>query len=217
MSKKAIILLSGGLDSATVLGIAVCSGFSCFCISFDYGQRHRIELDFAKKIVDRSANVVEHKILRLDPEGFKGSALTGMCEVPKGRNPSNLGNDIPSTYVPMRNTIFISYALGYAECVGASHVFIGCNAVDYSNYPDCRPRYIEYFQKLADIATGCKIRIDAPLINMSKSEIIKLGVGLGVDYTITFSCYDPLDSGLPCGDCDSCMLRRQGFESIGLM
>ncbi len=212
MSKKAVILLSGGLDSATVLHVAISSGFSCFCISFDYGQRHRIELDFAKKIVGRSNSVVEHKILRLDPEGFRGSALTGMCDVPKDSDISD--SIIPSTYVPMRNTIFISYALGYAECIGASDVFVGCNAVDYSNYPDCRPKYIEQFQKLADLATGCKIRINAPLMNMKKSEIIKLGMSLSVDYTITFSCYDPSEDGLPCGSCYSCILRKKGFDGL---
>ncbi len=209
-------MLSGGLDSTTVLYIATNNGFSCYCISFEYGQKHSIELEFARRIAANHEGVVAHKILSLGSIGFEGSSLTGFGNVPKSGDVSHLSSGkIPSTYVPMRNTIFISYAIGYAELIGASSVFVGCNAVDYSNYPDCRPKYIEAFQKLSDFATGCKVSIKAPLINMSKSEIIKVGIGLGINYSSTFSCYDPIASNLPCGKCDACILRRNGFESAG--
>jgi 7-cyano-7-deazaguanine synthase len=207
--KKAVILISGGLDSTTCLADAKAKGFECYTLGFDYGQRHRIELECAKKL---SPN---HKIITIG--NFGGSALVDInIAVPKG----GVGHDIPVTYVPARNTIFLSYALAYAEVLGANDIFIGVNALDYSGYPDCRPEYIEAFSKMATLATkacveGNKLTIHTPLINLTKAEIIKLGNSLGVDYSQTSSCYDPVD-GKACGTCDSCRLRLKGFSEAGL-
>ena len=208
--KKAVILLSGGLDSATCLAIAKSQGYECFTLGFDYGQRHRHELECAKKL---SPN---HKIVTIG--NFGGSALVDSdIAVPK----NGVGNEIPVTYVPARNTIFLSYALAYAEVLWASAIFVGVNALDYSGYPDCRPEYIEAFQKMANLATkagveGNGVKILTPLINLTKAEIIKLGTSLGVDYSLTSSCYDPALDGTACGTCDSCRLRLKGFSEANL-
>jgi 7-cyano-7-deazaguanine synthase len=209
--KKAVVLLSGGLDSATVLAVARSEGFHCLTLGFDYGQRHKIEQQIAVRL---SGN---HKIVRIDNVG--GSALVDeKILVPK--NQPILPNHIPVTYVPARNTIFLSYALAYAEVAEASDIFIGVNALDYSGYPDCRPEYIEAFERMADLATragveGNKIKIHTPLIKLSKAEIIRLGVSLGVDYSLTISCYDPIGEK-SCGACDSCQLRVKGFKEAGI-
>lgn len=218
--KKAIILLSGGLDSTTVLAIAQNQGYEAYALSFDYGQRHKIELEFAQKIA-KKAQVKEHKIAKIDLRIFGGSALTSEIAVPKDRE---LGKtDIPITYVPARNTIFLSYALAYAEVVGADDIFIGVNAIDYSNYPDCRSEFINAFEKMSNLATKAGVsgqhvlKIHTPLINLSKKEIIETGLRLGINYDDTFSCYDPIIEGSKikaCGQCDSCKLRAQGFSHI---
>jgi len=219
--KKAIVLLSGGLDSTTVLAIAKNQGFEIYALSFSYGQRHDIEIIAAKNVAE-SFGVREHKIANIDLRLFGGSALTADIEVPK--NPHH-HSEIPITYVPARNTIFLSFALAYAEVVGAFDIFLGVNAVDYSGYPDCRPEFISAFEKLADLATAAGIdnkgqfKIHAPLIEMSKKEIIETGLKLGVDYSLTHSCYDPIfENGkfFPCQKCDSCRLRIAGFEAAGL-
>ena len=213
---KAVVLLSGGLDSATTLAIAGDQGYTCHALSFDYGQRHGAELKAAKKIA-AVMNVTEHKILHVDLTRIGGSALTdNNIAVPE--QPTD---GIPVTYVPARNTIFLSFALGYAEVISAFDIFIGVNAVDYSGYPDCRPEYIQAFQTLAKLATragveGGDFRIHAPLIQMSKTEIIKTGVDLGVDYSLTVSCYNADDRGRACGRCDSCRFRQEGFASAGI-
>jgi 7-cyano-7-deazaguanine synthase len=218
----AVVLLSGGLDSATTLAIAGSEGFACHAISFDYGQRHRHELAAAARVV-QALGAAQHRLVRIDLSaegGFGHSALTDRIDVPKDR--SETAADIPVTYVPARNTIFLSLALGYAEVVGAFDLFIGVNAVDYSGYPDCRPAFIEAFERLANLATAAgaegrgHFRIHAPLTDMSKGEIIRRGSALGVDYGLTHSCYDPSESGLACGHCDSCILRRAGFEAAGV-
>lgn len=215
--KHAVVLVSGGLDSATTLAIARDRGFACHALSFDYGQRHRLELEAARKVA-AALGAVEHRVVRIDLSaagGFGRSALTDEIEVPKDRLPRKSG--IPITYVPARNTIFLSLALAYAEVVGAFDIFIGINAVDYSGYPDCRPSFIEAFEKLANLATaaadrGCeRFTILAPLINMTKGQIIRTGLALGVDYSLTHSCYDPAADGAACGRCDSCLLRLAGF------
>lgn len=216
---KAVILLSGGLDSATCLAIARQEGFDCYALSFDYGQRHGIELQRAKK-VGFSLGVTEHKVAKIDLRLFGGSALTDDIDVPKNRDLEH-SCDIPVTYVPARNTIFLSFALAYAEVLGSSDIFIGVNAVDYSGYPDCRPEYIEAFAKMANLATkaaveGTALRIHTPLINMTKTEIISTGLALGVDYSLTSSCYSPSPNGEPCLECDSCMIRMKAFEVLGL-
>ncbi|MBN2857957.1 MAG: 7-cyano-7-deazaguanine synthase QueC [Candidatus Delongbacteria bacterium] len=215
--KKAVVLLSGGLDSTTCLAIAVSQGYSVHALSFDYGQKHKIELEFAKENAGRSG-AVEHKIAKLDKDFFSASALT---DISRSVQKDSLDNQkIPDTYVPARNTIFLSYALAYAETVGAETIFIGANSVDYSGYPDCRPEYISAFETMANLALkGCvegkiSLKIDAPLIAMTKSEIIRLGKRLGVDYSKTVSCYDPVE-GKACGHCDSCLLRKKGFEGSG--
>ncbi|MHC4295546.1 MAG: 7-cyano-7-deazaguanine synthase QueC [Planctomycetota bacterium] len=214
--KKAVVLLSGGLDSASVLAIAKDQGYRCYALSFDYCQRHRFELTAARRIAE-AAGVVEHRIVTIDlsaAAGFGRSALTDSIEVPKDRAENGT---IPSTYVPARNTIFLSLALGYAEVIGAFDIFIGVNAVDYSGYPDCRPPFIETFERLANLATAAGIEqrgrftVHAPLINMTKGEIIRTGLALGVDYSLTHSCYDPAPDGTACGHCDSCRLRLKGF------
>ena len=214
--KKAVVLLSGGLDSATTLAIARDRGFACHALSFDYGQRNRFELAAARRVV-ASLNAVEHRIVRIDltaEGGFGRSALTDSIDVPKG--PTE-GSAIPVTYVPARNTIFLSIALGYAEVIGAFDLFVGVNAVDYSGYPDCRPAFVEAFETLANLATAAaaegrgRFHIHAPLIEMTKGQIIRTGLALGVDYSLTHSCYDPLADGVACGRCDSCRLRLAGF------
>jgi len=218
---KAVCLLSGGLDSATCLALARQEGHACYALSFDYGQRHRVELDAAARVAS-SLGATEHRVVRVDLRAFGGSALTADMAVPKGRSPGEMGQGIPVTYVPARNTIFLSFALAWAEVLGAPDIFIGVNAIDYSGYPDCRPEYIEAFERVANLATKAgvegrtKIQIHAPLIWLSKAEIVKLGAGLGVKFGLTHSCYDPDPQGRPCGECDSCVLRRKGFEEAGL-
>ncbi len=215
---KAVILLSGGLDSTTTLAVASSQGFECYCLSFDYGQRSLIELSRAKRIAE-SFNVCRHLILRLDLDRIGGSALTDDLEVPKNRD-LTLKEEIPITYVPARNIIFLSHGLAWAEVLGADDIFIGVNAVDYSGYPDCRPKFIEAFIKMANLGTsrgnsGHPFRIHTPLIHLSKGEIITKGMKLGVDYSLTHSCYDPVKEK-PCGLCDACRLRLQGFAEAGI-
>ncbi len=216
--KRAIVLLSGGLDSATVMAMALKDGFEVYAMSFRYGQRHAIELDCA---VDQALNgAVEHKIVDIDLSSFGGSALTTEIDVPKHDHIDELTDEIPVTYVPARNTVFLSYALAWAEVVEAFDVFIGVNALDYSGYPDCRPEFITAFETMANLATvagvqGKKLSIHAPLIDLTKAEIIQRGLSLGVDYAKTTSCYDPAPDGRSCGHCDSCLLRKKGFSDIG--
>ncbi len=215
---RAVILLSGGLDSATVLAIAKKERFQTFALSFDYAQRHSLELEKAKVIANKF-NVEDHRIVKLDL--FGGSALNDDIPVPKNRDELEIASGIPVTYVPARNTIFLANALAYAEVNRCSAIFLGVNAVDYSGYPDCRPEYISTFEKLANLATKAgtenktKIKIHAPLIKYSKAEIIRKGLELGVDYRLTHSCYDPSSEGLSCGICDSCLLRLKGFQEAG--
>ncbi|MBT5440583.1 MAG: 7-cyano-7-deazaguanine synthase QueC [Candidatus Marinimicrobia bacterium] len=219
--KKAVILLSGGLDSATCLAIAIDSGFLPYALSFRYGQRHEFELDSAKA-VSKSMGVEKHIILDIDLRAFGGSALTDDIEVPKDRDETNIKNEIPVTYVPARNTIFLSFGLAYAETLRANDIFIGVNALDYSGYPDCRPEYIASFQHMANLATKVGVEeksdtnIHTPLIDLTKSGIIKAGLNLNVDYGLTHSCYDPEQNGYSCGHCDACQLRIRGFEKVGL-
>lgn len=216
-NKKAVILLSGGLDSATTLYIAKDAGFNCYALSFRYGQRHAIEISSAKKVA-ASANVVEHRIIDIDLAAFGASALTDNIEVPKDRPEIGENTDIPITYVPARNTIFLSYALAFAEVIGAFDIFIGVNAADYSGYPDCRPEFIKAFQTTANLATAAAIKqpdkfvIQVPIIDMTKAQIIQQGLKLGLDYALTHSCYDPDDQNRACGHCDSCKLRLKGFK-----
>lgn len=218
MQKKAVVLYSAGLDSTTCLAMARDQGFEPYAISFDYGQRHRHELAVAKANAKR-LGAVEHLVVAFDLRTMGGSALTADIEVPK----EGVGSDIPVTYVPARNTIFLSFALGWAEVLGAFDIFIGVNALDYSGYPDCRPAFIESFERTANLATKAgvegtgKFRIHAPLINMSKADIIRAGTALGVDYALTHSCYDPTPEGFSCGSCDSCRLRLKGFSEAGLV
>jgi 7-cyano-7-deazaguanine synthase len=220
----AVVLLSGGLDSTTVLAIAQSEGFAVQALTFSYGQRHSAEIDAAKRIA-RSAGLARHHVVEIDLTLFGGSALTADIPVPKNRDlapSSSSAREIPVTYVPARNTIFLSYALALAEVVGASNIFIGVNALDYSGYPDCRPEYIEAFEKMANLATRAGVEgttrlvIRTPLIALSKAAIIKLGASLGVDYSRTTSCYDPLPDGEACGRCDACQLRLKGFNEAGL-
>ena len=215
MSNKAVILLSGGLDSTTCLAIAKNQGFELYALTFNYGQRHDFELKSAQKIVDHF-QIKNHSIVNIDLAQFGGSALTDEIDVPKDRSESKMTN-IPITYVPARNTVFLSLALAWAETLNAFNIFIGVNALDYSGYPDCRPEYIAAFEKTANLATkagisGASFKIHTPLINMKKSEIILNGLQLGVDYGLTSSCYDPLKDGVPCGHCDACILRLKGFQ-----
>jgi len=218
---KAVCLLSGGLDSATCLAHARREGYECHALSFDYGQRHRIELEAAARVA-AALGASEHRVVRVDPGAFGGSALTGAVAVPKGRSLEQMGQGIPATYVPARNTIFLSFALAWAEVLGANDIFIGVNAIDYSGYPDCRPEYIEAFERMANLATkaavegGARIRIHTPLIRLSKAAIVRQAASLGVDFSLTHSCYDPEPDGRPCGACDSCLLRRKGFEEAGI-
>ena len=215
--KRAVVLLSGGLDSATTLAIAKADGFACHALSFRYGQRHGVELDAARRVAQH-LGAAEHVILDIDLRQFGGSALTSNIPVPKDRE---LDDTIPVTYVPARNTIFLSFALAWAEVLGAQDIFIGVNALDYSGYPDCRPEYIAAFQKMADLATkagvaGSRLRIHTPLIQLTKAEIIRKGTELGVDFDITLSCYDPSPTGGPCGRCDACQLRAKGFAEASV-
>ena len=214
-TKKAVILLSGGLDSTTVLAIAQSEGYECYALTFNYGQRHDIEIEKTKKIV-KTYKVKAHKIINLDLRAFGNSALTDDIAVPKGREGLEMTQNIPVTYVPARNTIFLSYALAWAEVLQADHIFIGVNALDYSGYPDCRPEYIKAFQNMANLATrkavlGNTMHIHTPLLHLTKGDIIRKGLELGVDYGLTHSCYDPDSRGTPCGACDSCILRAKGF------
>lgn len=220
--KKAVLLLSGGLDSTTLLALASSQGYKVHALSFSYGQRHAAEISAARKIAGQYG-VVQHVVMNIDLRAFGGSALTSGIEVPRDR--SDVGEaEIPVTYVPARNTIFLSFALAWAEVLGASDIFIGVNALDYSGYPDCRPEFIAAFERMARLATRAgveagehnrQVRIRTPLIDLSKKEIIELGLRLGVDYGLTTSCYDPLESGVACGHCDACQLRLKGFEGAG--
>ncbi len=218
---KAVILLSGGLDSATVLAIAKAEGYELYALSFSYGQRHAWELEAAKRVA-ASIGVAQHRIAEIDLRAFGGSALTDDIAVPKGRAPEEMAHGIPITYVPARNTIFLAFALAWAEVLGASDVFLGVNALDYSGYPDCRPEFIEAFEKMANLATKAgvegrqNLRIHTPLIAMTKAQIVAAGTKLGVDYGLTSSCYDPGHNGAPCGQCDSCLLRQKGFRENGI-
>ncbi len=217
--KKAVVLVSGGLDSATALAIAKSQSFEIHAISFDYGQRHRQELEAAQHVC-RAQGVVEHVRFKVDTSIFRGSALTNDIPVPHNRDESAMAAGIPVTYVPARNTIFLSVGLGLAESIGANDLFIGVNAVDYSGYPDCRPEFITAFEAMANLATkagveGQRLRIHTPLILLTKAQIILTGLSLGVDYGLTHSCYDPLPDGTSCGECDSCQLRLKGFQEAG--
>ncbi len=220
--KKAVVLVSGGLDSATALAIAADQGFVCHCLAFDYGQRHRSELNASKRI-SAELNAAAHKLVKLDLQAIGGSALTDISiDVPESDLVVEDSGGIPITYVPARNTIFLSIALGWAEVLGATDIFIGVNAVDYSGYPDCRPEYIAAFEAMANLATRASVEgqcfnIHTPLISMTKQEIIKRGLTLGVDYGLTVSCYQATESGLACGRCDSCQLRKQGFSAAGVI
>jgi len=220
-TKRAVVLLSGGLDSATVLAIARGQGFELYALSFSYGQRHVWELEAAARVA-ASIGVAKHRVATIDLRIFGGSALTDEIDVPKGRSVDDMAHGIPITYVPARNTIFLSFALAWAEVLGSSDIFIGVNALDYSGYPDCRPEFIEAFEKMANLATKAGVegrqalRIHTPLIAMSKAEIIRKGIELGVDYGLTSSCYDPAATGEPCGQCDSCLLRLKGFRENGI-
>ncbi len=215
--KPAVCLLSGGLDSSTCLAVARRNGFRCYALTIDYGQRHRAELDAAARVA-ASLGVAAHQVIRLDLRAFGGSALTADIAVPK----DSLAPGIPVTYVPARNTIFLSLALAWAETLGAEDVFVGVNAVDYSGYPDCRPEFLRAYEEMANLATKAgvegrqRLRIQAPLLELSKAQIVRLAVDLGLDLALTHSCYDPVEGGRPCGHCDSCLLRRRGFAEAGL-
>ena len=221
MKKKAVVLLSGGLDSTTALAIAKKEGFDVYALSFDYRQRHRIELERAKQIA-KKLGVIDHQIINIDLRQFGGSALTDSIDVPTHREEKIVSEEIPVTYVPARNTIFLSLGLAYAEVNNAPHIFLGVNAVDYSGYPDCRPEFIEAFEKLANLATKTsvegkeKLKIHTPLIQLTKAKIILKGIELDVDYSLTYSCYKPEKGGKACGICDSCQLRLRGFNEAGL-
>ena len=220
-TRRAVVLLSGGLDSATVLAIAKRQDYACYALSFSYGQRHVWELEAAKRVA-ASLGAMEHRIASIDLRVFGGSALTGDIDVPKGRETHEMAHGIPVTYVPARNTIFLSFALAWAEVLEASDIFIGVNALDYSGYPDCRPEFIAAYETMANLATKAGVegrqclKIHTPLIAMTKAQIIAKGVELGVDYSLTSSCYDPSPTGEPCGQCDSCLLRQKGFRENGM-
>jgi 7-cyano-7-deazaguanine synthase len=219
--KRAVALASGGLDSSTMMALAKKQGFDLYALSFDYGQRHRCELDAAARVA-QSLGITHHLVAKIDLRMFGGSALTADMEVPKGRDSRRISSEIPITYVPARNTIFLGFALGWCEVLEAQDIFIGVNAIDYSGYPDCRPRFLQAFEDLANLATKAGVegtatyRIHAPLLHMSKAQIIGAGVDAGVDFSLTHSCYDPSPEGLACGACDSCILRRRGFEEAGI-
>lgn len=217
----AVVLVSGGLDSATVLAIAGAEAYDTYALSFRYGQRHSVELESARRVAS-ALGATQHVIMDIDLRVFGGSALTDDVDVPHHDSAGDLGKEIPVTYVPARNTVFLSLALAWAETLNASDVFIGANALDYSGYPDCRPEYIEAFEQMANLATKAgvegeqRLKVHAPLINLTKAQIIQRGLALGVDYSLTHSCYDPDAAGRPCGTCDSCLLRRRGFVELGL-
>jgi 7-cyano-7-deazaguanine synthase len=219
--RRAVVLLSGGLDSATTLAVARQQGYVAYAISFRYGQRHQVELDAAARVAE-ALGAAEHVVIDIDLRRFGGSALTSDIPVPHRDGLEDLDEGIPVTYVPARNTVFLSYALAWAETLEASDIFIGVNALDYSGYPDCRPEYIEAFERMANLATKAgvegrqNLRIHAPLIELTKGQIIQIGRSLGVDYGLTHSCYDPDRSGRPCGSCDSCLLRAKGFAETGV-
>ena len=218
--KHAVVLLSGGLDSATTLAFARAQGYETYALTFDYGQRHRHELDAARKIA-KSLGAREHRVVKIDNQIFRGSALTDDVDVPKSRSEREMSAGIPVTYVPARNTIFLAHALAWAETIPAGHIYIGANAIDYSGYPDCRPEFIALFETLANVATkagaeGARIQIHAPLIQMSKADIVRKAVELDVDLSLTHSCYDPKPDGRACGKCDSCQLRLKGFREAGV-
>jgi len=218
---KTVVLLSGGLDSTTTLAIAKSQGYEVYALSFRYGQRHRVELEAAQQIAEHF-KAAKHMVVDIDLRLFGGSALTDDIAVPKGRSHEEMGGNIPVTYVPARNTIFLSFALAWAETLGAQDIFIGVNALDYSGYPDCRLEYIEAYERMANLATKAgvegqqKLKIHTPLIKMTKAQIIKKGLELGADYSLTHSCYDPSESGEACGQCDSCQLRLKGFKEAGI-
>ena len=219
---KAVVLLSGGLDSSTTLAIAQDAGFETYALTFRYGQRHEVEVEAARRVA-LQMGVAKHTVLDIDLRAFGASALTDDIPVPKGRSEQEIGEGVPVTYVPARNTIFLSFALAWAEVLDASAIFIGVNALDYSGYPDCRPEYIAAYQRMADLATrvgtdeGRPIEIRTPLIQLTKREIIQKGLALGVDYSITTTCYDPSPNGEACGRCDACLLRLKGFEEAGIV
>jgi 7-cyano-7-deazaguanine synthase len=217
----AVCLLSGGLDSATCLALARREGYECYALSFDYGQRHKIELEAAAQVA-KALGATRHLVAKIGLDAFGGSALTGAIEVPKGRSAGEMGEGIPVTYVPARNTIFLSFALAWAEVLESSHIFIGVNALDYSGYPDCRPEFIEAYERMANLATKAgvegrtRVRIHTPLLHLTKAGIVTLGQELGLDFGLTFSCYDPGADGRACGQCDACLLRRKGFDEAGI-
>jgi 7-cyano-7-deazaguanine synthase len=218
--KRAVVLLSGGIDSTTTLAIAIAEGYETYALSFDYGQRHQIETQAARRVAN-SLGAKEHRAAKIDLRVFGGSALTDDVEVPKQRSEKQIAHGIPITYVPARNTIFLAYALAWAEVIGTGDVFLGVNAIDYSGYPDCRPEFIEAFENLANLGTkagveGRRFQIHTPLIKSSKADIIHKALELGVDLSITHSCYDPRPQGLACGECDSCLLRLKGFHEAGI-
>ena len=219
--KKAVCLLSGGLDSATCLALARRDGFVCYALSFDYGQRHKFELEAARRVAE-ALGAERHIVAKIGLDAFGGSALTADIEVPKSRSLEEMGRGIPVTYVPARNTIFLSFALAWAETLESGDMFIGVNALDYSGYPDCRPEYIEAYERMANLATKAgvegrtKLKIHTPLLRLTKAQIVSLGAQLGVPFGLTHSCYDPAPNGKPCGACDACLLRRKGFEEAGI-
>ncbi len=217
--KRAVVLLSGGIDSTTTLAIAIAEGYEAYALSFEYGQRHEIETQAARRVAN-SLGAKEHRVAKIDLRVFGGSALTDDVDVPKKRSETEIAHEIPLTYVPARNTIFLAYALAWAEVIPANDIFLGVNAIDYSGYPDCRPEFIEAFETLANVGTKAGIEsrrfyVHTPLIKFSKAEIIRKAVELGVDLSLTHSCYDPTQEGLACGECDSCLLRLKGFREAG--
>jgi 7-cyano-7-deazaguanine synthase len=219
--RNAICLLSGGLDSATCLALARREGYACYALSFDYGQRHKIELEAAARVA-AALGAERHLVMKIGLDAFGGSALTDDIDVPKGRSAAEMSHGIPVTYVPARNTIFLSFALAWAEVLESSDIFIGVNALDYSGYPDCRPEYIEAYERMANLATKAgvegraRLKIHTPLLRLSKAQIVKLGRELNLPFALTYSCYDPVDSGRPCGQCDACLLRNKGFQEAGI-
>jgi 7-cyano-7-deazaguanine synthase len=218
--KHAVVLLSGGVDSATTLAIAMAQGYETYALSFDYGQRHLLELEAARRVA-RSLGIKEHRVVKIDNRLFAGSALTDDVDVPKKRTEEQIGTGIPATYVPARNTIFLAHALAWAEVIHAAHIFIGANAIDFSGYPDCRPEFIALFEVLANTGTkaaveGMRFQIHAPLIKLSKAQIIHKALELNLDLSLTHSCYDPAMDGRACGECDSCQLRLKGFREAGI-
>jgi 7-cyano-7-deazaguanine synthase len=221
IEKKAVVLLSGGLDSTTVLAMAKAQGYSAYALSFDYGQNHKVELEAAARVA-KKLGATQHAVVSVDLRSFGGSALTTDLPVPKNRDAEAIGHGIPITYVPARNTVFLSLALAWAETLEATDIFIGVNALDFSGYPDCRPEFIEAFEKMANLGTkigtegGGKIRIHTPLSAMTKKDIVEAGTALGVDYSFTITCYDPSPAGEACGECDACLLRLKGFSEAGM-